>query len=66
MEGSALWLFVKHYNTWLVEYAVWLFERTCLSWGQVGVGVKGGLEAAVHSYRYHLDCNKDNPRRVCT
>ena len=29
--------------------------------GQVGVGVKGGLEAAIHSFRHYLHCHKDNP-----
>ena len=32
-----------------------------LPWGQIGVRVRGGLEAAVHSFCYHLNCNKDNP-----
>ena len=29
--------------------------------GQVGVGIKGGLEAAIHSFRHYLHSHKDNP-----
>ena len=31
-----------------------------LPWDHVGVGIKRGLEAAIHSFCYHLDCHKDN------
>jgi len=37
------------------------FARFVSSVGSVGVGVRGGLEAAIHSFSYHLDCHKDNP-----
>ena len=32
-----------------------------LPYGQVGVGIKGGLEAAIHSFRHFLHSHKDNP-----
>ena len=32
-----------------------------LPYGQIGVGIKGGLEAAVHSFRHYLHCHEDNP-----
>ena len=32
-----------------------------LPYGQVGVGIKGWLEAAVHSFRHPLHCHEDNP-----
>ena len=31
------------------------------AFGQVGVGIKGGLEAAIHSFRSYLQNHKDNP-----
>ena len=32
-----------------------------LPYGQVGVGIKGRLEAAVHSFRHYLHCHEDIP-----
>ena len=32
-----------------------------LPYGQVGVGIKGGLEAAIHSFRSYVHSHKDNP-----
>ena len=32
-----------------------------LPYGQVGVGIKDGLEAAVHSFRHYLYYHEDNP-----
>ena len=32
-----------------------------LPYGQVGVGIKGGLEAAIHSFRHFLHYHKDDP-----
>ena len=36
-----------------------------LLYSQVGVGIKGGLEADIHSIKHFLHCHKDNPD-LCT
>ena len=38
---------------------------TFLPYGQVGVGIRGGLEAAVHTIRSYIDANSDREELCC-
>ena len=61
---------VKSYGVWSVVSVASISVRDdllylFLLYSQVGVGIKGGLEDAIHSIKHFLYYHKDNPD-LCT